>query len=75
MLDTASRLQLGETAGPIKVDAGYAIIRLNERHTTSGITGSRLREQVRRQLALEKAVPAAELENKLLEKYDAVVLQ
>jgi foldase protein PrsA len=72
MLDTASRLQVAEMAGPIKVDGGYAVIRLIERQTTTTMTGRRLQDTVRKQLALERAGSMTDLEDKLLEKYDAV---
>lgn len=72
MLDAASKLQVAETAGPIKVDGGYAIIRLLERQVTSELMGSRLQDVVRKQLALEKADSLNELEDRLLDKYDAV---
>ncbi|MBD2872639.1 peptidylprolyl isomerase [Paenibacillus arenilitoris] len=71
MLDTASRLQIAEMAGPIKVEDGFAIIRLVERQTTEGLTGPRLKEAVRKQLALERADSLNELEDKLLAKYEA----
>ncbi|WP_169090015.1 peptidylprolyl isomerase [Paenibacillus sp. PL91] len=72
MLDTASRLQVAEMAGPIKVDGGYAIIRLIERQTTTKMTGRRLHDAVRKQLALERADSFPNLEDALLDKYDAV---
>ena len=72
MLETASRLQVAEMAGPIKVDGGYAVIRLIERQMTTQITGRRLHDAVRKQLALERADSMTELEDKLLDKYDAV---
>jgi foldase protein PrsA len=72
MLDTASRLQVAEMAGPIKVDGGYAVIRLIERQTTTKMTGRRLHDTVRKQLALERADSMTDLEDALLDKYDAV---
>ena len=72
MLETASRLQIAEMAGPIKVDGGFAVIRLIERQMTTNITGSRLHDAVRKQLALERADSLTEMEDELLNKYDAV---
>lgn len=72
MLDTASRLQIAEMAGPLKVDGGFAVIRLIERQMTTNLTGSRLHEAVRKQLALERADSLTEIEDKLLIKYDAM---
>ncbi|WP_424768651.1 peptidylprolyl isomerase [Paenibacillus sp. sgz302251] len=71
MMDTASRLQIAEMAGPMQVEGGYAIIRLVERQTTSSMTGRRLHDAVRKQLALERAGSLADLEDKLLAKYEA----
>ncbi|CAM4306481.1 peptidylprolyl isomerase [Paenibacillus alkaliterrae] len=72
LLDTASRLQIAEMAGPIQVEGGYAVIRLIERQTIAGVTGSRLHDTVRKQLALERADSLTALEDKLLTKYEAV---
>ncbi|CAM4517010.1 foldase protein PrsA [Paenibacillus endophyticus] len=75
MLETASRLQVAEMAGPIKVDGGFAVIRLIERQMTTTMTGRRLHDAVRKQLALEQADSLAEMEDKLLAKYDAVKIE
>ncbi|MFF2484475.1 peptidylprolyl isomerase [Paenibacillus sp. NPDC058071] len=72
MLDTASRLQPGEMAGPIRVDGGYAVIRLKERQKTAGLTGIHLHDEARKQLALSRAKPMRQIEDELLAKYDAV---
>jgi foldase protein PrsA len=72
MLDTASRLQVAEAAGPIKVDGGYVVIRLLERQMTTPISGRILQDEVRKQLALERAESLTDVEDELLNKYDAV---
>lgn len=72
MMETASRLRVAEIAGPIKVDGGYAVIRLIERQMTTNMSGGRLQDTVRKQLALERADSFTKIEDKLLEKYDAV---
>ncbi|GLX71446.1 peptidylprolyl isomerase [Paenibacillus glycanilyticus] len=71
MLEEASRLQTGETTGPIQVPQGYAIIRLLERQKTEGLTGHILYDSARKELALSKAKPLNEIEDDLLEKYNA----
>lgn len=71
LLDEASRLQTGETTGPIKVEDGYAVIRLIERQKTDGLTGHVLYEKARQDLALSKAKPLNEIEDDLLHKYNA----
>lgn len=75
MLDTASRLQPGEMAGPMQVDGGYALIRLVERQKTSAMTGHRLDDTARKQLALSRAKPLQEIEDELLAKYEAAKTQ
>ncbi|MCA0758356.1 peptidylprolyl isomerase [Paenibacillus sp. N4] len=72
MLETASRLQIAEMAGPFEVDGGFAVIRLVERQTTAALSGERLYDTVRKQLALERAESLASLEESLLAKYEAV---
>lgn len=71
LLDTASRLQVAEMAGPIEIEDGYVIIQLLERKQTTSLTGRRLTETVRKQLALEQAKPLSEIEEELLIKYKA----
>ncbi|HTG70819.1 MAG TPA: peptidylprolyl isomerase [Candidatus Udaeobacter sp.] len=75
MLNTASRLQVAEMAGPIEVDGGYAVIRLIERQMTTNLTGRMLHDSVRKQLALERAESLTEMEDELLDKYEAVKLE
>ncbi|WP_138756006.1 peptidylprolyl isomerase [Paenibacillus sinopodophylli] len=75
ILETASRLQIAEMAGPIKVDGGYAVIRLIERQTTTAMSGRKLHDAVRKQLALAQGDSLAELEDALLGKYDATKLE
>jgi len=71
ILETASRLQVAELAGPIQIENGYAVIQLVERQITTALTGRRLHDEVRKQLALEQAQSLKELEEQLLVKYNA----
>jgi Parvulin-like peptidyl-prolyl isomerase len=73
MLEEASRLQTGETTGPVKLPEGYAVIRLLERQKTEGLTGHVLYDTARKELALSKAKPLNEIEDNLLEKYNAEI--
>lgn len=73
MLEEASRLQTGETTGPIKVPEGYAVIRLLERQKTDGLSGHLLYDTARKELALSKAKPLNEIEDDLLKKYNAEI--
>ncbi|WP_379181618.1 peptidylprolyl isomerase [Paenibacillus sp. GCM10023252] len=74
LLDTASRLQTGEIAGPIATEDGYAIIRLAERRVTKGLQGTKLDDEIRRRLTLSKAQPLGQVEESLLNKYGARVI-
>lgn len=73
MLHIASELNVAEIAGPIEVEEGYAIIQLMGRNMTSGLTGYKQIAAVRKQLALERAKPMAQVEDELLEKYNALI--
>ncbi|RAP73282.1 peptidylprolyl isomerase [Paenibacillus montanisoli] len=74
VLEAANGLAVGEVAGPIPVEQGEAIIRLLETRTEQLVSGDRLRDQVRKELALAKLNGLREVENSLLTKYHAVVL-
>jgi foldase protein PrsA len=74
VLQAAAGLNVGETAGPVRTDAGYAVVRLKGSKTTAGQPLSVVREDIRRQLAMEQAIPVRELEQQLLTKYGAQVL-
>jgi foldase protein PrsA len=74
VLLAAARLKSGEAAGPLKTDLGYAVVQLRGTQTTSRKPLSSVKEDIRRQLALEQAMPIRELEQKLLDKYNADVL-
>ncbi|GMK48391.1 peptidylprolyl isomerase [Paenibacillus glycanilyticus] len=73
MLEEAGRLQTGESTGPIKVPEGYAVIRVLERQKTDGLSGHVLYDTARKELALSKAKPLNEIEDDLLEKYNAEI--
>ncbi|MFC5704257.1 peptidylprolyl isomerase [Cohnella faecalis] len=74
VLEEAKGMSIGETTGPIEVESGYAIIRLSGTNTIQKADESDIKEQIRRTLALEKAAPLSELEQSLLDKYEARVL-
>ena len=52
LLEAAANLTIGESAGPIPVDTGQAIIRLLEKHTTEALDKRSIRDMARKQLAL-----------------------
>lgn len=74
ILDAAGRLQTGEMAGPFEVDAGFAVIQLAERQVTKGPSEEEIRGKIAKQLALAKAKSLHDIEEDLLDKYDAVVI-
>lgn len=75
MLAEAGMIEIGETAGPIEMESGYAVIQLMGTKSTEGLSGGLLLEQVKKQLALEKAKPMAEMEADLLLRYGAAVMK
>lgn len=75
MLAEAGMLAIGETAGPIALEAGFAVIQLMGAKSTEGLSGDLLLATVRKQLALERAKPMAEMEQELLARHDAVVMK
>jgi foldase protein PrsA len=75
VLAEAGTIAVGETAGPIEMESGFAVIELMGIKSTEGPTGALLLEAVRKQLALEKAKPMAEIEEELLLRYEAAVMK
>lgn len=74
LLDAAKGLEIGQTAGPVKTGSGYEIVELTGRNVTAGMSEDAAKREARRQLALDRAAPMADLEQSLLEKYGAKVL-
>ena len=74
VLEQASRMQIGETTGPIRTDLGFAILRLDGVSEVQTRSEEEIRLEAEKQIALGKAVPAGDLERALLDKYGAVVL-
>lgn len=75
VLAEAGRIAIGETAGPVEMESGFAIIQLMGTKSTEGLAGRLLLDTVRKQLALEKAKPMAEMEEELLLRYEAAVMK
>ena len=74
LLNAADQLQVGEAAGPLQVDQGYAVLQLNGKKTLQGKPYADVREEIRRQLAMEQAKSMQDLQQALLIKYGAKVL-
>jgi foldase protein PrsA len=75
VLQAAASMQVGEVAGPIQTEQGYEIVQLNGRKEMGSKTNEEIRMEVWRQLALGKAVSMKDLEQTLLEKYNAKVME
>ncbi|SEP05201.1 peptidylprolyl isomerase [Paenibacillus sp. OV219] len=75
MLEAAGQLGVGEVSGPIAVESGQAIIQLLEKKTEEEMSGSRQREQARKDIALSKLNGLRPFEDQLLQKYDAKTVQ
>ncbi|WP_308637058.1 peptidylprolyl isomerase [Paenibacillus silvisoli] len=73
VLAAANGLSVGEVTGPIPIEQGEAVIRLLETKTEQLVSESRLRDQARKELALNKLNSLREVENSLLRKYNATV--
>lgn len=75
VLDTAKGLQAGDIAGPIQLeDEGYAVIQVIDIQKGEKQTNGEIRANVRKQLALNEAVPLTQLEAQLRDKYGANVV-
>ncbi|MCR2807243.1 peptidylprolyl isomerase [Paenibacillus soyae] len=75
VLSAASGMAIAEIAGPIELEEGYAVIELAGTRSTAALTGERLLELARKELALERAKPQQELEDELLSRYDAAIMK
>ncbi|EXX86757.1 hypothetical protein BG53_03820 [Paenibacillus darwinianus] len=75
MLQAVSGIEPGTIAGPVEVDMGWAVVRLDERTVVRTPDDRRLRDKVKKQLALAAADPLREVEDSLLAKYGAQVFQ
>ncbi|MHA6481510.1 peptidylprolyl isomerase [Paenibacillus sp. strain BS8-2] len=75
LLAEAGRLEIGEIAGPIAIQSGFAIIQLMGTKSTEGLQGKLLLDTVRKQIALEKAKPMVDIEEELMLRYNAAVMK
>lgn len=74
VLRAASELEVGDVTGPIETGNGYVLLALNGRRQEDAPPPEAVREEARRQVALGKALPMREVEQRLLDKYGAEVL-
>ncbi|WP_019914456.1 peptidylprolyl isomerase [Paenibacillus sp. HW567] len=73
LLKTAAGLQAGDIAGPLQTGDTYAVIRLESIIVPEQQNQAEIREQVRSELALEKAAPLQQVESDLRAKYDTAI--
>ncbi|WP_438348289.1 peptidylprolyl isomerase [Paenibacillus sp. FA6] len=74
MLSAADSLQIDDIAGPFKWDDEYVIIQLTDIIVEEQEDMRLIRESIRKQLALNDAIPLIQLEDNLREKYEARML-
>ncbi|WNS42174.1 peptidylprolyl isomerase [Paenibacillus sp. MMS20-IR301] len=73
LLKTAAELEAGDIAGPLQVEDGYAVIRLEKLIAPEIPDQTELRGLIRRELALEQAAPLQQVERDLRAKYDTAI--
>lgn len=75
LLSAAKGLEAGDIAGPIELkDDGYAVMRVIDIVKTGERSSGEIRASVRKQLALNEAVPLTQLEAGLRDKYGAKLI-
>mgnify|MGYP001063246746 CR=1 FL=1 len=73
IMDELETMEVGGVSGPIPLEDGtWAIVTLLGRRTINPLDDSGVRDELRRELALAAAPSLFEVEQKLLEKYNAV---
>ncbi|OKP96192.1 hypothetical protein A3849_22335 [Paenibacillus sp. P46E] len=73
LLKTAAGLEAGDIAGPLQTGETYAVIRLEQTIVPREQDHAEIRQQVREELALEKAPPLQKVESDLRAKYDTAI--
>ncbi|OUM95521.1 MAG: hypothetical protein A9Z00_13970 [Thermobacillus sp. ZCTH02-B1] len=74
VLELLASLEPGELGGPVGTADGWAVVRLEDREAEERPDPRRVRERVRLELGLAAAPSLKEVEDALLEKYGAKVL-
>lgn len=74
VLEAANRLDVGQSTGPVEVDGGEAILKLTEKKTDRPLDEEQQRLQARTEIAFSKLDGQRAVEDRLLVKYDAVVV-
>jgi len=74
ILQRAANMSIGDIAGPVKVEDGYAIIKLNDKAERQEQSAKEVHEEIRMELALSQADPLPQVEQMLRDKYEAVII-
>jgi foldase protein PrsA len=73
LLKTAAGLEAGDIAGPLQIEGGYAVIRLEKLIDPEQPDQDEVRALIRQELALEQAAPLQQVESDLRAKYDTAI--
>ncbi|NUU59516.1 peptidylprolyl isomerase [Paenibacillus agri] len=73
LLSTAAGLDIGDIAGPLQTEAGYAVIRLEHKIERPVPDTEEIRSQIRQELALEQAPTLRQVESDLRLKYETLI--
>lgn len=74
ILKAARKLKVGDIAGPIQTEGGFAVILLKDKKEQSKGTSEEIKQAVRKMLALQKAPPMQDIVQSLRDKYKAVIV-
>jgi foldase protein PrsA len=74
ILKAARKMKVGDISGPVKIEEGYAVIKLKDKKEQSKGTPEQIKESVRKLLSLQKAPPMQDIIQSLRDKYKAVII-
>ncbi len=74
IMQSATPLMPGEISTPVKIEEGYAVIKVTEREEPDPQDEVKLKEVVRKELALNQAVPLKELLSTLRKELGTVIV-
>lgn len=73
VMEAAKTMKTGEVSKPLKIDDQYVIVKMKERKEEAPLDMKIVREQVRKELALQEAPPIREMITKLRDKWKVSV--
>lgn len=74
LLEAAKNLKQGEVSKPIALKNSFAVIQLKEKKVVNKTVDADTRSYIRKELALQKAVPLKEIVKSLRQKFNAEIL-